>query len=86
MSGYGSGADRTALVLGEELGVEGFPVFVFGDAGWVRGAFSDLDRSSLLCDAGVGLDLAFARAWFPFWTRDGFDMRWRLRMDVFWDT
>jgi hypothetical protein len=83
MPGYGAGAGRVAIVLGEEIGIDGFPLFLFGDAGWVEESVSDLNASDLLGDAGIALDLAFARAWFPLWTREGFDMRWRFRADIF---
>jgi len=64
------------------------PLFLFADAGLVEDSAEDLSFSAVFSDAGIGLDWAFLKAWFPVWVSDprpGDDcwkMRWRFAFSL----
>ena len=90
LPGYGDSGrhGRIGIGLGETLQIPAVPLFLFADAGLVEDSAEDLSFSAVFSDAGIGLDWAFLKAWFPVWVSDprpGDDcwkMRWRFAFSL----
>jgi len=90
LPGYGDSGrhGRIGIGLGETLQIPAVPLFLFADAGLVEDSAEDLSFSAVFSDAGIGLDWAFLKAWFPAWVSDprpGDDcwkMRWRFAFSL----
>jgi hypothetical protein len=90
LPGYGESAThgRIGIGLGETISLAPLPLSIFADAGWIEDSIDEITASSLVSNAGLSLDAAFLRVWFPAWVsdpppgEDNWEMRWRFAFSL----
>lgn len=90
LPGYGESGKhgRIGIGLGETISLQPLPLSIFADAGWIEDSMADITASRLVSNAGLSLDAAFLRVWFPAWVSDpppgeeNWEMRWRFAFSL----